>query len=157
MEPSIAGRDCCGPLTLWMSGIMPSNTAEAAGGGGCRGVTRSGTPCRANPGPNGWCVFHDPGRKDQHRQISRRGGLATWERKLRVQEAETSALHAVLDCLREILHELRQPGLSASEVARLRAATYTCAIALHAVETLESLVRLDRLLELERPKARRAL
>jgi hypothetical protein len=67
-----------------------------------------------------------------------------------VEEAEDTATHALLECLREILHELRQPELAASEVARLRAATYTCAIALNAVETLESLVRLDRVLELER-------
>lgn len=129
---------------------MDGNTGEATGGGGCRGITNSGKPCRANPGPSGWCSFHDPERKDQHRETSRRGGLATWEQKLRIEEAEDTATHAVLECLREILHELRQPGLPASEVARLRAATYTCAIALHAVETLESLARLDRILDLER-------
>ena len=136
---------------------MARDTAEPEGGGGCRGITSSGKPCRANPGPSGWCSFHDPERKDQHRETSRRGGLATWERKLRVEEAEDTATHAVLECLRGILHELRKPGLAAPEVARLRAATYACAVALHAVETLESLARLDRVLELERSRGSGAL
>ena len=43
----------------------------------CKGKTKAGKPCRAIPGPSGWCTFHSPARAEAQREAHKKGGQQT--------------------------------------------------------------------------------
>jgi hypothetical protein len=63
---------------------------------------------------------------------------------------DAGAAGALLEYLRDVLADLRAPGVGADEVNRLRAAAYVSSVALRAIEVCETVTRVEELLSLER-------
>jgi hypothetical protein len=58
-----------------LHGDDPS-TANTASGFYCRAKTKSGRPCRIPAQESGYCIWHDPNRKEEAAELRRKGGLA---------------------------------------------------------------------------------
>jgi len=109
---------------------------------------RAGVPCRAaaRPGER-FCAFHNPDRAEQQQSARAAGGRGSWNKRLSLRQAEGTAAGEVLAYLSGIMDELRQPGASPDDVARLRAAVYCASVALKAIEVAETDVEVRQLQE----------
>jgi hypothetical protein len=59
-----------------MAAATSPQRAAAPPGGGCRGTTKAGAPCRGIAQANGWCLMHDPARRDDARAAQASGATA---------------------------------------------------------------------------------
>jgi hypothetical protein len=114
----------------------------------CAATTAAGSPCRAWAGRgSAYCRCHDPDRREQHLELSAKGGRSSWRTRIE-RVATDSAVGGLLAYLTEIMAELRRPGLEPEKVNRLRAAVYAASVAVRVVETAELAAELDRLRDL---------
>ena len=70
---------------------MPSG-GRAAAKRSCEATTKRGTPCRAIAAAGGWCIAHDPTRRDEVRAARAKG--ATIKNKLVALEGRRKKLHS---------------------------------------------------------------
>jgi len=123
----------------------------------CRATTTAGRPCKAYALTGSlYCGAHDPDRRAEHVERSRRGGAASWARRAVLPVAETP-LGPIAERLAEIADRLA--GREECDVPRLRAATYALATRGRCLETgsiVADLERIEtRLDEVERAAVRR--
>jgi hypothetical protein len=113
----------------------------------CKAKTKAGNPCRALPGPDGYCTFHSPARADAQRAAHVRGGKASPTRVLKLDGAATLATAAdVKELLAKVMLEVfNAPAAPQNLYRKARTVGYLAGVLLKALELTEIEERLAAL------------
>lgn len=114
-------------------------------------MTKSGNPCRANAGPDGYCTFHSPTRKEAQKEAHKKGGEQTPAKIITLDDnaKPNSGVEAdrLLDKLIEEIGETTPTRGGAFNLKKARTIGYLIGIKLRALEATDVE---ERLLALEK-------
>ena len=115
----------------------------------CKAKTKKGTPCRANPGPDGYCAFHSPARAEAQRAAHKKGGETSPAKLIKLDGSVTldsaSKVNELLDKVIAEVMETKATHAGAFNIKKARAIGYLAAIKLRAYEVTEIEERLAAL------------
>lgn len=115
----------------------------------CKAKTKKGTPCRANPGPSGYCTFHSPARAEAQRAAKVKGGRTTPAKIITLDE--TTRLNNGIEAdklLDKLIDEVGETTPSRGGLFNLKKARtigYLVGIKLRALEATDTEERLQAL------------
>lgn len=105
----------------------------------CKAKTKAGNPCRAAPGPSGYCFAHVPGHEAERQAARKKGGAASPTRVLKLDGATTLETAAeVKELLGKVMMEVfNAPATPQNLYRKARTVGYLAGVILKAVELSE--------------------